>query len=409
MPAAGMIIEYNPLHSGHVYLMEETRRQLGAETPIIGVMSGDFVQRGDFALLRRQARARAAVESGVDLVLELPLPWAVSSAERFADGGVQTLLATGLVTHLTFGSECGDAAALREIAACLLSEAYQTELRSRLGGGASYAACRQSAVEALLGKEPAALLETPNNNLGVEYCKALLRHGACVQPVTTKRLGAAHDGEAKAGEYPSASVIRDLLRQGEHSAALELMAPAMRTQYLAEEAAGRTPVFSEHCERAVLARLRSMSRAEFAALDEGQEGLGHRLYDAVRETASLEEALDAAKTKRYAYARLRRMALWAYLGIVPAERPAVPLYLRPLAANAVGRELLAKMRKTAVLPVLAKPNHVRRLSPEAQRLFEQEVRAADLYALAYPDLSAARGGSLWKEMPDILALDPGKE
>jgi len=397
-----MIIEYNPLHSGHVYLMEETRRRLGADTPIIGVMSGDFVQRGDFALLRRQARARAAVESGADLVLELPLPWAVSSAERFADGGVQTLLATGLVAHLTFGSECGDATALREVAECLLSEACQTELRSRLGGGKSYAACRQSAVEALLGKEKASLLETPNNNLGVEYCKALLRHGDRVQPVTTKRLGAAHDAQAKAGEHPSASVIRGMLQQGERSAALELMTPAMRMQYLAEEAAGRAPVFPENCERAVLARLRAMSRAEFEALDEGQEGVGRRLYDACREAASLREVLDAAKTKRYAYARLRRMALWAYLGLTPADCPAAPLYLRPLAANAVGRELLAKMRKSAAVPVLTKPNHVRKLSPAAQELFAMEARAADMYALAYPELSASAGGKLWKESPEML-------
>ena len=105
MKTAGMIIEYNPLHCGHLHLLEETRRLLGPDTAVVCVMSGDFVQRGDFTLVRHQARAKAAVESGADLVLELPLPWAVSSAEGFADGGVQVLLATGLVTHLAFGSE----------------------------------------------------------------------------------------------------------------------------------------------------------------------------------------------------------------------------------------------------------------------------------------------------------------
>ena len=105
MQIAGIIIEYNPMHRGHRYLLEETRAQLGADTAVIGVMSGNFVQRGDFALVRKHARARAAAESGMDLVLELPLPWAAASAERFADGGVQVLLGTGLVTDLAFGSE----------------------------------------------------------------------------------------------------------------------------------------------------------------------------------------------------------------------------------------------------------------------------------------------------------------
>ena len=151
MHTAGMIIEYNPLHHGHLYLVRRIREQLGGETAVIGVMSGNFVQRGDFALVRKHARAGAAVKSGVDLVLELPLPWAVASAERFADGGVQVLEATGVVTHMAFGSECGDGDALKRVAACLLSPEYEAVLRSRLGEGVSYAACRQAAVKQLLG------------------------------------------------------------------------------------------------------------------------------------------------------------------------------------------------------------------------------------------------------------------
>ena len=124
METAGIIAEYNPLHMGHVLLLEETRRLLGPETAVICVMSGNFVQRGDFALLRKHARAAAAVQSGADLVLELPLPWAVASAERFARGAVRTLAASGLVTRLAFGSECGESAALERLAAALLSEDF---------------------------------------------------------------------------------------------------------------------------------------------------------------------------------------------------------------------------------------------------------------------------------------------
>lgn len=402
MQTAGIIAEYNPLHMGHVHLMEQTRRLLGADTAILCIMSGQYVQRGDFALVGKYARAEAAVRSGADLVLELPLPWAVSSAERFADGGVRHLLATGLLTHLVFGSECGSAAPLQRLAAALLSEKFPSRLKQELGLGVSFAAARQKAVEGLVSCEEASLLESPNNILGVEYCKSLLRAESAVQPVTVSRVGAAHDSEAAEGEIPSASVIRALLRSGERERALGGMAPAMAEAFLAEETAGRAPAFRETCERAILARLRTMTEADFAALDEGGEGLYRRLYAAVRKANSVDEVLELAKTKRYAYARLRRMVLWAYLGITPADCPEQPLYLRPLAANETGRALLAKMRKTAEVPVLTKPAAVRRLDEPARRLFELEARAADLYALAYPELTSAVPDGAWKESPVLL-------
>ena len=399
---AGIIIEYNPLHSGHVYMLEETRRRLGADTAIVGVMSGDFVQRGDFAIVRKQARARAAVESGVDLVLELPLPWAVSSAEGFAEGGVQVLQATGLVTHLAFGSECGEAEPLRQLAETLLDKRLDDLIRQELAAGVSFAAARQRAVEQLTSPETAALLEQANNALGIEYCKALLKRNSKIQPLTVRRSGSGHDAALQAGEHPSGSAVRQLLRSGNRQEALSLMAPAMARAYEAEETAGRAPVLMETCERAILARLRSMGPEEFERLDEGREGLYNRLYDASRTAVSVEELLAAAKTKRYAYARLRRMVLWAWLGISPEDVPAQVPYLRVLAANEKGRELLARMKKTATLPVLTKPNHIRRLDEDAQALFALEARAADLYALAYPDLSAAVGGRAWREGPEIL-------
>ena len=403
---AGMIVEYNPLHSGHLRLLEETRRLLGPDTAVVCAMSGNFVQRGDFALVRKHQRARAAVESGADLVLELPLPWAAASAESFADGGVQILTAAGVVTDLVFGSECGETGPLMELAGCLLSSEYVGELRSRLGSGQSYAACRQAAVSALLGPEKAALLTSANNILGVEYCKALLRRGSALRPLTVRREGSAHDGELLPGAHPSASAIRGLLREGETERALALLPPAMKEAYEREHAAGRAPVFAEVCERAVLARLRTMTEADFAALDQGREGLCRRLYEASRTAASVEELLSAAKTKRYAYARLRRMVLWAYLGLTPADVPEKVPYLRPLAANGTGRRLLSRMRDQGAVPVLTKPADVRTLGPEARHLLSLEARATDLYTLAYPALSAARGGAEWREGPVILEGPP---
>lgn len=400
---AGIIVEYNPLHIGHVRLLKEVRRLLGEDTAIICIMSGDFVQRGDFALVRRQMRAGAAVQGGADLVLELPLPWAVSSAERFADGGVRTLLACGVADVLAFGSECGDGAALRRLASALLDGSFPILLRRELKRGDSFAAARQRAAAGMLSPADAALLENPNDILGVEYCKSLLRHGAELEVLAIRRTGAAHDEPAAGpGQSASAAGIRSLLREGRREEALSRMAPAMRTAYETEEAAGRAPVFFENCQRAVLARLRSMTEEDFAALDEGREGLYRRLYRSARSAASLEEALEGAKTRRCAYARLRRMTLWAYLGLRAAEFPVEIPYLRPLAANQTGRTLLARMRKTASVPVLTKPAGARRLSGSAQALFAREAMAADLYALAYPELSAASGGSLWREGPLML-------
>lgn len=402
MNAAGIIVEYNPLHMGHVHLLRQTRRILGEDTAILCCMSGDFVQRGDFALLRRQARAKAAVQSGADLVLELPLPWAVSSAEGFARGAVETLLSTNVLTHLAFGSECGDGAALQRVAAALQSEEFPALLRQELKVGDSFAAARERSVGKRLSPEDAALLQSPNNILGIEYCKALLDCKSTVEPLTIRRFGAAHDAKEAQGTIASASAIRTLLKEGEKERALSLMAPAMKEAYLEEKAAGRAPVLWQNSERAILARLRSMRREEFAALDQGKEGLYNRLYEASRTAAGVEELLAAAKTKRYAYARLRRMVLWAYLGLKPAEIPQHPVYLRPLAMNDRGRAVLAKMRKEAALPILTKPADVRRLGPEAQRLFAMEAAAADLYSLSYPDLAAARGDALWKEGPVLL-------
>lgn len=400
MQVAGIIAEYNPLHTGHTGLMARVRETLGPGTAVVCAMSGQFVQRGGAAILRKHVRAEAAVRDGADLVLELPLPWAVSSAERFAAGGVEVLAATGAVTHLAFGSECGDAAVLTEIARCLTTEAYHAGVRRFLNEGMSFAACRQSVVRELLGPEKAALLETPNNNLGVEYCKALLLRNSAIRPLAFLREGGAHDSaDAVPG---SAGAIRRLLRQGRREEALSLMAPSMAPLYRSEEDAGRAPVLLETCQRAILSRLRSMSEADFAALDQGREGLYRRLYAASRSAATLDALLEDAKTKRYAHARLRRMVLWAYLGLTPEDFPETVPYLRVLAANETGRTLLARMRKTAAVPVLTKPADVRQLSPAAQALFALEVRATDLYALAYPDLSAAAGGSEWRTGPVMI-------
>ena len=385
MQVAGVICEYNPFHTGHAWQLAELRRRGAAA--VVCAMSGNFTQRGGFAIVRKHVRAGAAIYGGADLVLELPLPWATASAEGFAKGGAEVLAATGVVDTLAFGSECADVGRLARVADALASDAFVTALKSELDKGDSFASARQRAAETLCGAD-AAVLASPNDILGVEYCRAL--RGTALAPLALPRMGAAHDGEP-AGEYASASYLRAHM-----DAAAPYLTPDMRRLYDAERAAGRAPVTMANAERAIFARLRTMREADFAAYDEGNEGLYHRFSDAARRAASIDELLDAVKTKRYAHARLRRMLLAIYLGVLPAERPVQAPYLRVLAMNDKGKSLLHDMRKTASLPVLVKPADVRELSPAARRLMELEARATDLYALAYPDLTQSAGGSEWR-------------
>ena len=398
MRTAGIISEYNPFHRGHAWQIGELRRRLGAETAVVCAMSGSFVQRGDFAVMRTHARAEAAVRGGADLVLELPLPWAIASAEGFAAGGVGVLAATGAVDTLVFGSECGDTETLKAVAAALESESFAAYLRQGLQEGVSFAAARAAAARKLLG-EKAAVLAQPNDILGVEYCKAIARQNAVMEPLALPRRGVGHDGGTAEG-FASASHIRELLTNGEDASAY--LTAESAAIYARECAAGRAPVTMQNAERAVLSRLRAMCEEDFARYDSGNEGLYRRFYDAARTAASVDELLSAVKTKRYAYARLRRMLLAAYLDVTAADVPPEVPYLRVLACNERGRKLLKTIKKTGSAPVLTKSADVRALSEEAQKLFALTARAADQYVLAYPELRAARGSSAWTEGPVIV-------
>ena len=393
MRTAGIISEYNPFHRGHAWQIGELRRRLGAETAVVCAMSGSFVQRGDFAVMRTHARAEAAVRGGADLVLELPLPWAIASAEGFAAGGVGVLAATGAVDTLVFGSECGDTETLKAVAAALESESFAAYLRQGLQEGVSFAAAREAAARKLLG-ERAAVLAQPNDILGVEYCKAI-----ALMPLALPRRGVGHDGGAAEG-FASASHIRELLING--GSADEFLTPESAAICARERAVGRAPVTMANAERAILARLRAMREEDFAPFDGGGEGLYHRFYDAVQRETTIDGILAAAKSKRYAYARLRRLLLAAYLGVTPEDIPQRVPYLRVLACNARGREVLRCMKTTAAAPVLTRSADVRRLDADAQRLFTLTARAEEQYVLAYPSLAAARPGSAWMTDPVIL-------
>ena len=402
MAVCGIIAEFDPLHAGHCRLFAEARERLGAGSGIVIAMSGNFTQRGGPAVMDRFARAEAAVRSGADLVLELPLPFALSSAEGFAAGGVRALAATGVCTHLAFGSECGDLARLQALADAACAPDFDAEMRAALkSGGRSYAAAHEAALKALAGPD-AELLKCANNALGFSYLKALNKAGIALTPLTLKREGAGHREMDPAADAPSSSLIRTLLAAGDHEQACALMAPAMAEVFAREERAGRAPVrLGDAGERFCLAVLRGMREADFARLDAGGEGLSHRLHAAARACSSVSDFLDRAATRRYPRARIRRLLAWACLGLEPSDLPDGIPYLRLLAASKRGRALLSEMRSRAAVPILSKTADAKSLSIPARALFEKEQRANERYALLFPDLAESLPSRLFAVRPYI--------
>lgn len=399
MNIAGITAEYNPFHTGHAYQISALKAQLGPDTSVVAVMSGSWVQQGRPAVTDKWTRARMALNGGADLILELPTVWAAASAESFARGAVELLCRCGVIDTLCFGSETGELVPLLAAAECLDSPDYPEQLRKALEGGASFAAARQAAVEALIGPAGAALA-SPNNNLGVEYLRALRSLHSNIKPVTIRREGAAHNSLDRTGEgFRSATQLRQHLARGEWEAVRPYV-PAGNLDIL-QSAPLADPRLGE---RAVLACLRKMTAEDWARLpDAGAgEGLPQRLERAGRQCQSLDDFFTLAKTRRYAMARLRRMALWAFLGLTAADVPAEPPYLRVLGFNARGREVLKQMKTTAQLPILTKPAHARELDGPGRRLFELEAQCTDLYGLFLPQLPPP--GQEWTRGP-IINID----
>jgi predicted nucleotidyltransferase len=382
MLTAGIISEYNPFHLGHEYLIRQLRAN-GA-THIVAVMSGNFVQRGEAAILSKYARARQALLSGVDLVIELPLPWAAAGAERFAMGGVSLLDAIG-ADLIGFGSECGSIEQLQKASQALFSPLLRETMLQTLKKGKTFAAARQSAVERLYGKTTADLLRSPNNILGIEYLKAIKTIGSNIKPVTIKRCGSAHDAEDKTSPYASSKQIRTMLLQGQDCS---FMMPEKAFSVVQEEIkAGKAPANLFLAERAVLARLRSMTRDDFSALPDISEGLENRIYNAVKQAASLEELYFLAKTKRYPLARIRRVVLSAFLGLKNQYIAGLPPYLRILGIGPHGAEILQKAKTAAKLPIISRVSDFSSLDKRGRSIADLESRAADLYALCMPKIA----------------------
>lgn len=370
MRVAGFVSELNPFHNGHARFINRLRA--AGATHIVTAMSGCFVQRGEAALTDKMLRAEAAVKSGVDLVLDLPVPWALGSAESFARGGVSLLVSFGC-DLLSFGCETDDAALLKQTAVMLGSEKVREATAARMKRGCTYPAALAQTLEAMGEERALHLLETPNNVLAVEYLKALQALHTDLPVLPVRRTGASHDALLQDGAIQSASAIRALTD-------LSAMRPYLpQTVYdVLEKHPGRL-LDRQSFETAVLTALRLLPDDAFDRFATDRSGLADRLRKSVRQACSLSQLYELAKTKSLTHAKIRREVMHLFLQINPDFEKETPPFARILAANNRGMELLA--RRCCNIPVITKHAETAKLDERSQSLYALQCRAGDLYAL----------------------------
>lgn len=420
MKVLGIIAEYNPFHLGHQYHLRRSMEMVDADYAV-AVMSGNFTQRGEAAIVDKWIRAEAALRCGFDLVLELPAVYAVQTAERFAYGGIQVLNHTGCVTHLSFGSEIGDIAPLYALAALLENEdpTYKSLLKVYLNQGLSFPAARHQALkEFYLAKEPSTnmdilenILGNPNSILGIEYLKALIRTKSTLQAVTVPRILAEyHSSDLRKGISSATAVRREIFASGISPALLEALPPEMSALLTKAFSSGRGPVQNNCFEDMLLMLLRRSSMEQIRSWPDIGEGLEYRIKECALKASSLEGLMSLLKTKRYVYTRLQRMLIHGLLGLSQDaldmfEQAGGPAYLRILGFKKEAAPLLKAMKASARVPILTKGAHSKKYGPIPQKMFDYDCLATDLYGLALKDPGARVGGRDYTENI-IIATQP---
>jgi predicted nucleotidyltransferase len=407
MTVLAIIAEYDPFHNGHLYHLKESLMRTGAEASVV-VMSGCFTQRGLPAMLDKRLRARAAVECGADLVIELPFVYAAGGAELFAKGAVRILNGLNVADALSFGSESGDLDGLSRVASLLADDSagLNASIREGLKQGVSYPAARERAVAESLGREVAGLMRSPNNILAIEYLKELKLTASRMTPVSVKREGAGEGDANEASGMAGATAIRQMFKELYRAGAGDVSSSGERDVapgadpfgYLPEPAArvvrehigsGGALVFADalfpHLVRTVIDEGSAVSlRAPMSEMLSAAEGLENRLVKAVRRARGMDEAVRFAGTRRYTETRVRRLILHSVTGLTKdaaAAAVAEPPYARVLAFSGRGAGLIRRAKKSGSVPVVTNAGRERDALAESPVTFSFDVRAAELYKL----------------------------
>jgi predicted nucleotidyltransferase len=386
MKIVGLVTEYNPFHNGHLYHLEEAKKQTGA-SHAIAVMSGHFLQRGEPAILDKWTRAQNAVAAGVDLVIELPTLYACNSAEYFAHGAVSLLDQLNCVDDLCFGSEDGHLDAIQDIAAYLVNppEEFNTLLSSYLKDGLSYPKARSLALESCLGQS---FEFKPNNILGIEYVKALYQQESKIQASTIQRIKADYMSTDLNGSIASATAVRKGLKDQQP---IENFVPVTTFESLQNEES----IFPDQLFPYLMYRLRTTSLDQLKNIHDVNEGLEVRMKEAALKAKSYEDLIERILTKRYTRTRIQRILVKLLLDISKADMKNFGKekvqYARILAFNKKGQEILNHIKKTAKLDLITNINQVQD-DVSYHPLLDLDIKATDVYQLLYKDPNKIYGG-----------------
>ena len=386
MKTVAIISEYNPFHSGHAHQIERIRDEFGSDTRIIAIMSGNFTQRGELAIADKTVRAECAVRCGANLVLELPFPFSMSSAEFFAKSGVRIADRIGAVDVLSFGSESGDIDSLSEIAKNMDNEEYLSLVNSELtkSSGLGYPKVCEAVYKKLYNTEISSDVFTPNNILAIEYLKALKREHCQIVPHTIKREGADYnDDKISDSIHQSASAIRvEIFKKG--VSAFDYIPKNSKPTLLTALEKGQLPCDADKLSAAVISHLRLNPDMPCDDIHDAMGGLYNRLQGASRQASTISSLIALADTKKYTTARIRR-ALWnSYFGVTSSKVKELPLYTQALAMDGVGKSILKEIKKKSQIPIVTKPSAYDFLPDAAKRQKEFSDAADSVFQLSKP-------------------------
>ena len=383
----GIICEYNPFHNGHLYQIEKIREEFGENTNIIAVMSGNYVQRGGVAIADKGMRAKCAVLSGVNLVLELPFPFSMSSAEYFARAAVHILTEIGCVDYISFGSESGSLELLQNTAEIMLTDEFNSSFtalsedpdKRKLG----HAALCEAALKKISGEKNTLSL-TPNNILALEYIKAVISLGSPLRLHTVKRAYSSFsDEEFVPGNIQSATAIRKSISDKDISA-LEFVPDITKNVILEMISSGDFPCENEKLDTAVITSLRLNLPSAYESIHDTSGGLYNRLKDASFKTNTIESLICAAESKNFTKARIRRSLFYSLLGVTSSQLKELPAYTQLLAFDSNGRAMLKTIGKQSTFPVLTKPSDTEKLPEEALPQKAMSDKADSVFQMTKP-------------------------
>lgn len=387
MCTVAIICEYNPFHNGHKFQIDKIRERFGEETNIVAIMSGNYTQRGDIAIADKLLRAECAVYSGVNLVLEIPFPYSVSSAEFYARSGVEIADKIGIVDFLSFGSECGDINALKKYAEISLTDEYKSTVSKLEKDTATkkygYAKLCELAMTELLPENMKIEL-SPNNILAIEYIKALIRLKSKIKPHTIKRDGAGyHEKNITHESRQSATAIREsLLSDG--ISALEYVPKSTKSIIYRAIQNKEMPTIPSRLDAAVISSLRLNSPSPSTKIQDASGGLYNRLISNSIKANDIQTLLALTETKKYTRARIKRVIWYSFFGVTSSEFNTPPLYTQVLAMDGKGKAMLKKIGKQGKIPVLTKPSKLDGLSEAALRQKNLADKADSIFQLSKP-------------------------